>query len=187
MRGLPPADRVVTILESCSVLVYQSSIADLTHWSNMNKQEIYDEVLLRIGGILDGENDRISAMAQIACELYHAFEQFHWVGFYRRVGDELLKIGPYQGGHGCSTIDFSRGVCGKCATEKQTQIIDDVTKIPFHIACSSTTRSEIVVPVLDSTGDLIAVLDIDSDDPAAFDDLDAQMLGMVCAHFRGMA
>lgn len=153
----------------------------------MNKQQTYDEVLQRIAAVLDGENDRISAMAQVVCELHHAFKQFHWVGFYRRVSSDLLKIGPYQGGHGCSTIEFSRGVCGKCATEKQTQIVDDVSKLPYHIACSSTTRSEIVVPVFDSAGDLIAVLDIDSNDPAAFDDLDAQMLAKVCAHLGRMA
>jgi GAF domain-containing protein len=153
----------------------------------MNKKETYDEVLRRIGGILEGENDCVAAMAQIVCELYHTFDAFHWVGFYRCVGDERLKIGPYQGRHGCSTIEFSRGVCGKCATEKRTQIVADVTKIPYHIACSSTTRSEIVVPVLDRTGDLIAVLDIDSDAPSAFDDLDAQMLAKVCALLGTMA
>lgn len=148
----------------------------------MTKQATYDQVLQRIEPLLHGETDRIAAMSQIVCELYHAFERFHWVGFYRCVGEDLLKIGPYQGGHGCTTIAFSRGVCGKCATEKQTQIVADVTQVPYHIACSSTTRSEIVVPVFDGAGALIAVLDIDSDDPAVFDDLDARMLSRVCTH-----
>ena len=146
----------------------------------MTKKETYEEVIRRMEALLAGETDRITAMSQIVCELYHAFESFHWVGFYRCAGNEQLKVGPYQGGHGCSTIDFSRGVCGKCATEQRTQIVDDVTQIPHHIACSATTQSEIVVPVFDGRGSLIAVLDIDSNNPSAFDDLDAQMLEQIC-------
>jgi GAF domain-containing protein len=96
------------------------------------------------------------------------------------VAPGLLKIGPYQGGHGCLTIPFERGVCGKCAREAKTQIVPDVTKVPCHIACSNSTRSEIVVPVLDAAGRLRAVLDVDSDTPAAFDGIDAQHLEEVC-------
>ena len=146
----------------------------------MKKRKAYEEAIRRLRQVLAGETDRITAMSQIACELYHAFEPFHWVGFYRCVGNEQLKVGPYQGGHGCSTIDYSRGVCGKCATEQRTQIVADVSKIPHHIACSTTTQSEIVVPVIDGRRNLIAVLDIDSDHPSAFDHLDAQMLEQIC-------
>ncbi len=153
----------------------------------MTKREIYDDVRLRLEGILDRENDRIAAMAQIACELFHAFDHFHWVGFYRRVDEQLLKIGPYQGGHGCSTIDFARGVCGKCAREQKTQIVDDVHALPYHIACSASTRSEVVVPVFDVAGELIAVLDIDSNEPAAFDQVDAEMLAKTCTFLRDTA
>jgi GAF domain-containing protein len=91
-------------------------------------------------------------------------------------GPETLKIGPYQGGHGCLTIPFSRGVCGAAARERRTQVVPDVDAFPGHIACAASTRSEIVVPVLDADGALIAVLDVDSDTPAAFDEGDAAAL-----------
>ncbi|TNE92259.1 MAG: GAF domain-containing protein [Deltaproteobacteria bacterium] len=111
-------------------------------------------------------------MASVACELHHAFEHFHWTGFYRHVGGELLVVGPYQGGHGCLRIPFERGVCGAAARERATQLVPDVEAFPGHIACSSTTRSEIVVPVLTPDGRVLAVLDVDSDLPDAFDDTD---------------
>ena len=92
------------------------------------------------------------------------------------VAPDVLKIGPYQGGHGCLVIPFARGVCGAAARERRTQIVPDVDAFPGHIACASSTRSEIVVPVFDAAGRLIAVLDIDSDRPAAFDETDARAL-----------
>jgi L-methionine (R)-S-oxide reductase len=97
----------------------------------------------------------------------------------------LLKIGPYQGGHGCLVIPFERGVCGAAARERRTQLVPDVEAFPGHIACSSTTRSEIVVPVLDADARLIAVLDIDSDRPAAFDARDAAALEALMAEVFG--
>jgi GAF domain-containing protein len=115
-------------------------------------------------------------MATVACELFHAMEGFDWAGFYRVVGPELLKIGPYQGGHGCLEITFDRGVCGAAARTRQTQVVADVDAFPGHIACASSTRSEIVVPVFDSNGALIAVLDVDSDSRAAFGSADAVAL-----------
>jgi len=136
----------------------------------------YEEVAKRIHAIGEGETDQISLMATLSCELFHEFEHFHWVGFYRKVGPELLKIGPYQGGHGCLVIPFNRGVCGACARTEKTIIVDDVDAFEGHIACASTTQSEIVVPVLDQTGELIAVFDVDSDLPAAFDTIDGQNL-----------
>lgn len=136
----------------------------------------YSDVIRQIGGLTAGEPDVISNMATVACELFHGFEEFHWVGFYRNVGADTLKIGPYQGGHGCLVIPFSKGVCGAAAREGRTQVVDDVEQFPGHIACSSSTRSEIVVPIFNPNGALIGVLDIDSDLPAAFSQSDATAL-----------
>ena len=135
----------------------------------------WKDVSARIHALTEGEDDTIAKMATVACELFHAFERFHWVGFYRNVGNETLKIGPYQGGHGCLVIPFARGVCGACATARETIIVPDVDAFSSHIACSSTTRSEIVLPVFEK-GELIAVLDIDSDFPDAFSEEDGRHL-----------
>jgi GAF domain-containing protein len=143
--------------------------------------ERYAEVTGRIRAVCEGETDAVALMATVACELYHGFDHFDWVGFYRVTGPEMLKIGPYQGGHGCLSIPFARGVCGAAARERRTQVVPDVDLFPGHIACSSSTRSEIVVPVCDGTGALIAVLDVDSDTPAAFDATDAAALEAICA------
>jgi GAF domain-containing protein len=136
----------------------------------------YTEVAARIRAVCEGEDDEVALMATVACELFHAFGDFDWVGFYRVVAPELLKIGPYQGGHGCLVIPFSRGVCGAAARERRTQVVEDVDAFPGHIACAASTRSEIVVPVLGRGGALIGVLDVDSDAPAAFDGADAAAL-----------
>lgn len=136
----------------------------------------YAEVSARIRAVCEGESDAVALMATVACELYHAFDGFDWVGFYRVVAPELLKVGPYQGGHGCLTIPFARGVCGAAARERRTQVVKDVDAFPGHIACASSTRSEIVVPVFDGMGRLLGVLDIDSDRPGAFDQADAAAL-----------
>ena len=129
----------------------------------------YAEITRRLSALCAGERDLIAVMASVVCELFHADARFDWVGFYRNVGGEVLKIGPYQGGHGCLTIPFSRGVCGAAARLRETQLVDDVDSFPGHIACAASTRSEIVVPVLDRSAALIGVLDIDSDRPGAFD------------------
>jgi GAF domain-containing protein len=146
-----------------------------------SRAQRYDDVALSIGGLLDGEDDWIAALATVACELAHAFDWFHWTGFYRAVSDDLLIVGPYQGGHGCTRIPFSRGVCGAAARARATQLVPDVHAHPDHIACSGTTNSEIVVPVLTPDGRLLAVLDVDSDHPAAFDALDQARLEAICA------
>lgn len=140
----------------------------------------YREVLEVIDALLDGEDDWIAAMATVACELHHAFDHYHWTGFYRAVSDDLLVIGPYQGNHGCLRIDFDRGVCGAAARTRATQLVPDVHAFPDHIACSSTTRSEIVVPILTPAGKLLGVLDVDSNDPDAFDRDDADALEALC-------
>lgn len=137
-----------------------------------DKLEAYASARQRIDALIEGETDEIAVLATVAAELHHAFPHFHWVGFYRVTRPGVLKVGPYQGGHGCLTIPFERGVCGKCARERATQLVPDVAALPYHIACASSTRSEIVVPILDRDGAVRAVLDVDSDDLAAFDATD---------------
>ncbi len=132
--------------------------------------------IARISALTEGEKDVISNMATVACELFHSDDRFDWVGFYRVVAPEMLKIGPYQGGHGCLIIPFSRGVCGACATSRSPIIVPDVAAFPGHIACATSTKSEIVLPVFDANGDLIGVLDIDSDLADAFDEKDQILL-----------
>lgn len=143
------------------------------------KRRVYKQTRQKIDALIAGERDEIAVMSTVAAELKHAFAHFHWVGFYRVVQPGVLKVGPYQGGHGCLTIPFERGVCGRCAREKATQVVVDVTQIPYHIACSSSTRSEIVVPILDSRSEVKAVLDIDSDIPGIFDAIDQEALEML--------
>lgn len=146
------------------------------------RRDRYDDVMRSIEGLLDGETDWIAAMATVACELHGAFDYYDWTGFYRAVdGPRLLIVGPYQGGHGCLRIEDGRGVCGAAATTGQTQRVDDVEAFPGHIACSSTTRSEIVVPVSSPSGALLAVLDVDSDAAAAFAQVDQVALEGLCA------
>ena len=145
----------------------------------------YDDLRRRIQALTHGEDDPVALMATVACELHHADDRFDWTGFYRVVAPRLLKIGPYQGGHGCLVIPFDRGVCGAAARTGEVQLVPDVEAFPGHIACSSTTRSEIVLPVHDRAGRLLAVLDIDSDQPAAFDEADAQGLRAILADSFG--
>ena len=141
----------------------------------------YPSLARRIAALTEGETDAIALMATLACEIHHADDRFDWTGFYRVTAPGMLRIGPYQGGHGCLSIPFARGVCGACARTGQVQLVPDVEAFPGHIACSSTTRSELVLPVTDASGRLIAVLDIDSDQPAAFDDTDARALAAILA------
>ena len=131
----------------------------------------YEAVRERIHLLLDGEEDWVAAMATVVCELHQAFAHYDWTGFYRAQGEELI-VGPYQGTHGCLRIKFGRGVCGAAAATKQTQLVPDVEEFPGHIACSDSTRSEIVVPVLDLQGRVIAVFDVDSNQPDAFGEED---------------
>lgn len=135
-----------------------------------------------VAALTDGETDEIALMATLACEVHHADARFDWTGFYRVVAPELLKIGPYQGGHGCLHIPFSRGVCGAAARLQQTQLVPDVEVFPGHIACASSTRSELVLPVWDGAGRLIAVFDIDSDQPDAFTQTDVDGLAEILSN-----
>jgi GAF domain-containing protein len=135
-----------------------------------------EELRSRILALTEGETDEIALMATMACEIHRSDQRFDWTGFYRVVRPGHLKIGPYQGGHGCLDIPFDKGVCGAAARMGETQLVDDVEAFPGHIACSSSTRSEIVVPVRNKSGEVIAVFDIDSDQPAAFTQEDADFL-----------
>ena len=136
----------------------------------------YPTLAKTIESLTEGETDAVALMATLACEVHHADERFDWTGFYRVVAPELLKIGPYQGGHGCLVIPFARGVCGAAARTRETQLVPDVDAFPGHIACASSTRSELVLPVFDGADNLIAVFDIDSDQPDAFTPKDAAEL-----------
>jgi L-methionine (R)-S-oxide reductase len=127
------------------------------------------------------ETDTVALMATIACELHHGHEMSDWTGFYRVTGPELLKIGPYQGGHGCLVIPFSRGVCGAAARTGQPQLVPDVDAFAGHIACASSTRSELVLPIWNAQGKLLGVLDLDSDTPAAFTQTDLAELTTLMA------
>ena len=151
---------------------------------DLMKKDRYSEVIRRIESLISGETDEIAVLSTVVCELHHAFEYFHWTGFYRVVEPGLLKVGPYQGGHGCLVIPFGKGVCGHVAQTGKTLRLDDVDSFPDHIACSSTTRSEIVVPVFDASGIVRAVLDIDSDNPAAFDEIDEAGLAAICKRIQ---
>lgn len=139
----------------------------------------YLDLSKRIASLTEGETDQVALMATVACEIHHSDNRFDWTGFYRVVAPDLLKVGPYQGGHGCLQIPFSRGVCGAAARSGSVQIVDDVDAFPGHIACASSTRSEIVLPVWDPQGALLGVLDIDSDRPAAFRQKDADHLSEI--------
>ena len=139
----------------------------------------YKTLSKTVQALTEGETDAVALMATLACEIHHSDDRFDWTGFYRVTEPGLLKIGPYQGGHGCLQIPFDRGVCGAAARTEEVQRVDDVEAFPGHIACASSTRSEIVLPVWDASGDLIAVLDIDSDQPAAFTEEDSQALTAV--------
>jgi GAF domain-containing protein len=139
----------------------------------------YDSLARTIASLTEGEDDPVALMATMACEVHHSDARFDWTGFYRVVSPGLMKIGPYQGGHGCLAIPFERGVCGAAARTGEVQIVDDVDAFPGHIACASSTRSDVVLPVRDAAGGLIAVFDIDSDLPAAFDSADAEALGQI--------
>lgn len=144
------------------------------------------EIVNSIRALTQGETDTVALMATVACEVHHAMPQADWTGFYRVVAPDLLKIGPYQGGHGCLVIPFSRGVCGACARSGAVQNVPDVDAFPGHIACASSTRSELVLPVFNAAGKLLGVFDIDSDSPAAFSQADeAWLVPLLAEVFAG--
>ena len=140
------------------------------------RQAIYEEIIPQIKSLIEGEDNTIGVLANVTAFLHTAFgEHFFWVGFYLVKGDELL-LGPFQGTIACYRIKKGRGVCGTAWQRGETIIVDDVEQFPGHIACSSLSRSEIVVPVKDATGNVTAVLDIDSTELSAFNETDREGL-----------
>ena len=141
--------------------------------ANGGKEEKYALLYKQIAALIEGERDTIANMANIAAMIHFTFN-FWWTGFYRVCGKELV-LGPFQGPLACSRIAYGRGVCGTAWKEQKTQVVPDVEQFPGHIACSSLSRSEIVVPVWDNEK-VIAVLDIDSEHLATFDSVDQEWL-----------
>jgi GAF domain-containing protein len=147
------------------------------------KPRAYSELKGHAEAILDGVNDEITAMATLASLVHHAFGHL-WTGFYRVVvPGQLLRVGPYQGTLGCLDIAFGQGVCGTAAAEMKSVVVPDVEKFPGHIACDSRSRSEIVIPVRNKRGDLLAVFDVDSERRNAFDDDDQRGLEQLMSWF----
>jgi L-methionine (R)-S-oxide reductase len=136
----------------------------------------YQDVTNSVRALCEGETDAVALMATVVCEVHNSHPFADWTGFYRVTAPEMLKVGPYQGGHGCLVIPFSRGVCGACARTGQVQNVPDVEAFEGHIACAASTRSELVLPVWNGAGRLLGVLDIDSDTPAAFTQADEDWL-----------
>lgn len=139
----------------------------------MTKQEQYESLLPQIQAVMDNNVDLVANMANMAAMLHETFK-FWWTGFYRVIGNELV-LGPFQGPLACTRIPFGRGVCGSAWKERRTLVVPDVEQFPGHIACSSASKSEIVVPIIHN-GEVIAVLDIDSENLATFDQTDADYL-----------
>ena len=147
------------------------------------KPDAYRQLDEHIRAVLAGVRDDVAAMATMSALIHHAFG-FLWTGFYRVVEpDALLRVGPYQGTLGCLEITIGRGVCGTAAAERRTVVVPDVQAFPGHITCDARSRSELVVPVTGRSGALIAVLDIDSDQVATFDDDDQRGLERIVRWF----
>lgn len=149
--------------------------------NDRSRTETYDLLRGQIEELIRDLRDPVAAMATVACALHDALPQASWTGFYRVVEPALLRVGPYQGPIGCLEIPFARGVCGAAARLEATQVVSDVHAFPGHIACDAGARSEIVVPVRDPSGNVVAVLDVDSHAPAAFDQTDANELEKIVA------
>lgn len=147
---------------------------ELFYPQGLSKKETYEAVIPQIKALVSNEQDLIANMANLSAVLKQIFN-FFWVGFYRVKGDSLI-LGPFQGPIACTRIRYGRGVCGTAWKEKKAIIVPDVDKFPGHIACSSQSRSEIVIPVFDDHGNVFAVLDIDSDKQDSFDETDRQYL-----------
>lgn len=149
------------------------------------KDRAYAQLHSHIIAVLSGIDDDIAGMATMSALVHHAFGHL-WTGFYRVVAPRQLRVGPYQGSLGCLDIEFGRGVCGTAAAEERTVIVPDVQRYPGHITCDARSKSEIVVPVRNASGKLIAVLDIDSEQRARFDEQDAAGLERIVTWFAGV-
>ena len=152
----------------------------------MSKTENYQLLVEQIRSLIEGESDAVAVMANVAAAIHEAMG-FWWTGFYRvmpKAGsdDNELVLGPFQGPVACMHIPFGKGVCGTAWERRQTIVVPDVELFPGHIACSSLSRSEIVVPVIATSGEVVAVLDIDSRELSTFDDTDSQYLETICSY-----
>ena len=146
----------------------------------MEKEEKYKLLVEQIRCLIEGETNAIGVMANV-CAAIHEAMGFFWTGFYRVENGELL-LGPFQGPVACMHIPFGRGVCGSAWKQRETIVVPDVEQFPGHIACSSLSRSEIVVPVFSQANEVVAVLDIDSKELGTFDDIDRRYLETICQH-----
>ena len=142
----------------------------------MSKQDDYKLLLSQVKAMVKDETDPVANMANVAALIQEAFH-FWWTGFYRVIGEQLV-LGPFQGPVACTRIGFGKGVCGTSWKERRTIVVEDVEQFPGHIACSSESKSEIVVPLL-KNGDVIGVLDIDSERLATFDAIDKEWLEQI--------
>lgn len=149
--------------------------------SSGSKEDKYKELLPQVKALVEAESDSIANMANVAAAIKETFD-FLWVGFYRVNGDQLV-LGPFQGPFACTRINFGRGVCGYAWDKEETIIVPDVEQFPGHIACSSKSKSEIVVPIF-KEGKVVGVLDIDSEQPETFDETDAEWLEKIAALIR---
>jgi GAF domain-containing protein len=145
--------------------------------TSKTKQDKYEELLPQIEALMHGEKDLIANLANVSAALFHVFDWL-WVGFYR-VEDQNLVLGPFQGPVACTRIEKGKGVCGKCLEDKEAIIVPNVHEFPGHIACSALSNSEIVVPVFDKKGNVILVLDIDSEHLSDFNNTDAEYLANI--------
>ena len=143
------------------------------------KQQKYENLIEQVKAFAESERDEIALMANVAAIIHETFH-FWWTGFYRVVGQELV-LGPFQGPVACTRIKFGRGVCGTACKEKRSIVVNDVEEFPGHIACSSASRSEIVVPIF-RDGEVVAELDIDSEKLATFDEIDKKYLEILTHH-----
>jgi L-methionine (R)-S-oxide reductase len=148
------------------------------------KPEAYRTLKSQFDALCEGATDEIALMSTMTCVLHYGFGHL-WTGFYRRVGPTTLIVGPFQGTIGCLVIEFGSGVCGRAASREESVIVPDVSAFTGHITCDARSRSEIVVPVFDRAGDLIAVLDIDSANIETFDDEDRRELESWVQRFAG--
>jgi L-methionine (R)-S-oxide reductase len=165
---------------------YRSAMSEVTlDLRGIEKPRAYAELDGHVRAVLAGlEGDPIAAMATVSCLVHHAFAHL-WTGFYRVVAPGLLRVGPYQGTLGCLEIPFGKGVCGTAAAERRTVVVADVNTFAGHISCDGRSQSEIVLPVLDRSGALVAVFDVDSEKPNTFDAVDAAGLATILAWFAG--
>ena len=152
----------------------------------MSKTENYQLLVEQIQSLIEGESDAVAVMANVAAAIHEAMG-FWWTGFYRvmpKAGSDVkeLALGPFQGPVACMHIPFGKGVCGTAWERRQTIVVPDVELFPGHIACSSLSRSEIVVPVIAASGEVVAVLDIDSRELSTFDNTDSQYLETICSY-----